>query len=125
MTCQKCEQNFMDEYNTNVINLICFSDSYKVSHYLQYPKGTTQVYSYFESRGGKFSETIFFGLQYIIKRYLAGQVITLKKIESAKEMMRKHFGRDLINEEGWRYILQVNFDVISSSETRWTLTYKD
>ncbi|BHF59065.1 hypothetical protein SprV_0100202000 [Sparganum proliferum] len=106
MTCPKCQGSSMDEYNADVINLICFSDSYKVSHYLQYPKGTTEVYSYFESRGGKFPETVFFGLQYIIKRYLAGQVVTLKKIEAAKEMMRKHFGRDLMNEEGWRYILQ-------------------
>nr|VZI33040.1 unnamed protein product [Spirometra erinaceieuropaei] len=73
MTCPKCQGSSMDQYNADVINLICFSDSYKVSHYLQYPKGTTEVYSYFESRGGKFPETVFFGLQYIIKRYLAGQ----------------------------------------------------
>ncbi len=65
------------------------------------------MYSYFESRGGKFKETIFFGLQYIIKKYLAGRVITAAKIEAAKEMMKKHFNCDLMNEEGWRYILEV------------------
>ncbi len=66
------------------------------------------MYSYFESRGGKFPETIFFGLQYIIKRYLAGRVITEKKIQEAKKMMKAHFGRDLMNEDGWRYILEVS-----------------
>lgn len=81
----------------------------EVSHYVQYPPGTTEVYSYFESRGGKFSETVFFGLQYILKKYLVGPVITERKICEAKEMMREHFGRDLMNEEGWRYILEVFF----------------
>lgn len=46
----------------------------QTSHWRQYPPGTTEVYSYFESRGGKFPEVTFFGLQYIIKRYLTGQV---------------------------------------------------
>ena len=39
----------------------------QVTHHFQYPPGTQTVYSYFESRGGKFPETVFFGLQYIIK----------------------------------------------------------
>ena len=55
-------------------NIMILSDSYKTSHWRQYPPGTTTVYSYFESRGGKFPEVTFFGLQYIIKRYLTGQV---------------------------------------------------
>ena len=33
-------------------NIIMLSDSYKCSHYRQYPPKTTTVYSYFESRGG-------------------------------------------------------------------------
>ena len=80
---------------------------FEVSHYLQYPPGTTKIYSYFESRGGKFPETVFFGLQYILKEYLVGPVITEEKISEAKNIFREHFGRDLINEEGWRYILEV------------------
>lgn len=39
----------------------------QVTHHMQYPPGTETVYSYFESRGGKFTETVFFGLQYILK----------------------------------------------------------
>ena len=40
-------------------NLIFLTDSYKVSHHKQYPKGTEYVYSYFESRGGKFEDVCF------------------------------------------------------------------
>jgi nicotinamide phosphoribosyltransferase len=50
-------------------NLILKSDSYKFTHHLQYPEGTTKVYSYLESRGGKFDNTVFYGLQYILKKY--------------------------------------------------------
>eukprot|EP00959_Pyramimonas_sp_CCMP1952_P165930 3468239-Pyramimonas_sp.AAC.1 len=32
----------------------------------------------FESRGGKFEETTFFGLQYFIKRYLCGQAASAR-----------------------------------------------
>ena len=51
-------------------NIILLTDSYKVSHYKQYPAGTTQIYSYFESRGGDFEALTFFGLQYYLKEYL-------------------------------------------------------
>lgn len=44
-------------------NIILQTDTYKVSHHLQYPPNTTYVYSYFESRGGKYDEVLFFGLQ--------------------------------------------------------------
>ena len=33
-------------------NIILLTDSYKLSHYKQYPEGTENVYSYFESRVG-------------------------------------------------------------------------
>jgi len=65
----------------NESNLILQTDSYKVSHHLQYPPNTTYVYSYFESRGGKYDNVVFFGLQYVIKRWLAGQVVTEAKIQ--------------------------------------------
>ena len=35
-------------------NLLLRTDSYKVTHWRQYPPKTEFVYSYFESRGGKF-----------------------------------------------------------------------
>lgn len=87
-------------------NIILITDSYKISHWRQYPIKTTKLYSYMESRGGKFKNTVFFGLQYIIKRYLCGQVITESKIKEAKDFCCKHFGSDYFNEKGWRYICE-------------------
>ena len=40
-------------------NIILNTDSYKVSHYLQYPKNTQFVSSYIESRGGRWNRTLF------------------------------------------------------------------
>ncbi|XP_036358017.1 nicotinamide phosphoribosyltransferase isoform X2 [Octopus sinensis] len=91
---------------TSLDNIILLTDSYKISHHLQYPDGITHVYSYFESRGGKFPQTLFFGLQYILKRWLCGQVVTKEKIAEAKEICQLHFGQDIFNEEGWNYILE-------------------
>ena len=53
-------------------NLLLLTDSYKISHHKQYPPHTQQVFSYFESRGGEFPYTVFFGLQYLLKKYLRG-----------------------------------------------------
>ncbi len=55
-------------------NLILDTDSYKSSHYLQYPPGTTSMFSYFESRGGDYPHVLFFGLQYLLKKYLTQRV---------------------------------------------------
>jgi nicotinamide phosphoribosyltransferase len=43
-------------------NLLLMTDSYKVTHHSMYPPGTSKIVSYFESRGGKFESTVFFGL---------------------------------------------------------------
>ena len=82
-------------------NIVLATDSYKVSHYKQYPPDTEYVYSYFESRGGKFADICFFGLQYFVKRYLCGPVVTQDKIDEAKELLDSHMGPGHFNEEGW------------------------
>lgn len=91
-------------------NLILCTDSYKYSHWKQYPKGTEYVYSYFESRGCDregWNEVVFFGLQYFIKRYLMGKVITRAKIDEATELCAEHFqGEGLFYKEGFEYILE-------------------
>jgi nicotinamide phosphoribosyltransferase len=87
-------------------NILCLTDSYKVTHWKQYPEGTVKVLSFFESRGGRYSETLFFGLQYLLKRYFTGQVVTEEKIEEAREIVAAHFGStEIFNEAGWRHIL--------------------
>ena len=50
-----------------------------------------------ESRGGKFSETLFYGLQILLKQYLEGIAITKEEVDEAYEYLgTKHgvFGRD-------------------------------
>ncbi|MBC7819213.1 MAG: DUF5598 domain-containing protein, partial [Planctomycetaceae bacterium] len=81
------------------LNNICWlTDSYKVSHFKQYPPGTRRVYSYFESRSGStYPEVCFFGLQYLLERYLAGEVVTSEKIDAAESLFRQHFGGDVFN----------------------------
>ena len=91
---------------TDDFNLILATDGYKITHWKQYPLGTEIVYAYLESRGGKFASTIFFGLQYYLRRYLAGAVVTQEKIDEADTKMRAYFGADYFNREGWEYILR-------------------
>uniref|UniRef100_A0A671T3Y6 Nicotinamide phosphoribosyltransferase n=1 Tax=Sinocyclocheilus anshuiensis TaxID=1608454 RepID=A0A671T3Y6_9TELE len=97
-------------------NILLATDSYKVTHYKQYPPNTSKVYSYFECREKKtdptklrkvkYDKTVFYGLQYILHRYLKGQVVTREKIQEAKEVYREHFQDDVFNEKGWNYILE-------------------
>lgn len=89
-------------------NIIMDSDSYKLSHYNQYPKGTEAVYSYFEARAGaEWDEVKFFGLQYLLKEYLEGVVVTQAMINEAEMLAKAHFmGVDgTFYKEGWQYIL--------------------
>lgn len=91
----------------NTKNIILATDSYKLNHWAQYPKGTERVYSYFESRqGAQYPSTLFFGLQSILKNYLVGKVVTREGIEEAASLAEAHFGDPaLFNREGWEHIL--------------------
>ncbi len=83
-------------------NIILNTDSYKVSMFKQYPAGTTGVYSYIESRGGRYDQTVFFGLQAFIKEYLL-EPITQQDIDVADEILTAH--GEPFNRAGWQYIL--------------------
>ena len=87
-------------------NIIMLSDSYKTSHAKQYPTGTENIYSYFESRGGRFNSTLFFGLQYYLKKYLEGRIVTKEKIDEAEKYIDAHMGLGIFNRIGWEYILE-------------------
>jgi nicotinamide phosphoribosyltransferase len=90
-------------------NLPMATDSYKVSHHRQYPPGTEVVYSFFESRGGVFPATTFFGLQYLLLRYLSGPVVTHEDVLEAAEAFALHFGDPaLANRAGWERIIDVH-----------------
>lgn len=82
------------------------TDSYKTSHYKQYPPGTQKVYSYLEARkNAEFNKTVFFGLQYYILKYLTGKVITKEKIDIAARIIDLHMGPNIFNRAGWERLL--------------------
>ena len=86
-------------------NIILNSDSYKYSQFNQYPEGTEYIYSYVESRGGKYDETVFFGLQAFIQEYLRDP-ITMDMIDEAEDIITAH--GEPFNREGWEYILDAH-----------------
>lgn len=88
-------------------NLIVRSDSYKVSHPQQLPPGTTGIYSYLESRGGLFPETVFFGLNYYLKEYLSRQ-ITMADVDYAESRITKHLGPGVFNRKLWERVVTVH-----------------
>lgn len=86
----------------NRYSYIFDTDSYKVSHYLQYPPGTTSMFSYIESRGGDYDKTVFFGLQYYLKEYLSHRV-TADEVNKANALYALH--GEPFNYDGWMYIV--------------------
>lgn len=84
------------------MSIITNTDSYKLSHFAFYPPGTTEVYSYFESRGGKYLKNVFFGLQPLLE--LLAIPITMEDILEAEAFSLAH-GLPF-NKAGWLYILQ-------------------
>lgn len=83
-------------------NIILNTDSYKASHFVQYPENTAFVSSYIESRGGRFSESVFFGLQMFIQDYLA-HPFNQADIDEANIIFSAH--GEPFNRAGWQYIL--------------------
>ena len=84
-------------------NILLNTDSYKASHWLQYPPGTDATFFYVESRGGLYDRTLFYGLQAILKEYLVTP-ITLADIEEARDLFAAH--GEPFNEAGWRYVIE-------------------
>lgn len=79
-------------------NMLLDTDSYKFSHWKQYPPKTTNAFFYLESRGGRYCETVFFGLQYILKEYLS-KPVTAEMVEEAKAFAEAH--GEPFNYDGW------------------------
>lgn len=83
-------------------NLILNTDSYKASHYLQYPPNTKAMTSYIESRGGDYSTVLFFGLQAILREYLT-RPITHAMVDEAVAFFSQH--GEPFNEVGFRLLV--------------------
>ncbi|GHN00597.1 nicotinate phosphoribosyltransferase [Cytophagales bacterium WSM2-2] len=87
-------------------NLLLLADAYKYSHYKLYYPGTTKIYSYLESRGGMFDETVFYGLQYFLKEYLEGPAFSKENVDEAEELLQGVFGRKgVFDRSNFDYIL--------------------
>jgi nicotinamide phosphoribosyltransferase len=84
-----------------LMSLATRTDSYKFSQFAQYPKGTTHISSYIESRGGE-DKSVFFGLQAFIKDYLLTPV-TMADVKRAEHIVQAH-GLPF-NRKGWELIV--------------------
>lgn len=88
--------------SNNFANFLLNTDSYKTSHWVQYPPQTEFISSYIEPRGGIFPETVFFGLQAFIKEYLT-RPVTQADTDEAELMLAAHGVP--FNRAGWQYIV--------------------
>jgi len=88
--------------NNILSNILLDVDSYKSCHAFCYPPGTEYVFSYIESRGGRFDQTVMFGLQMFLKRYMS-MPITQEMVDEAAEFWAAH--GEPFYREGWDYIV--------------------
>lgn len=89
-------------------NPLLTTDSYKYSHFAQYPKEASHVYSYIEARGTKIegvTEVVHFGLQKYVKDVLM-KPITKRDVFEAHDFCEKHGVP--FNLEGWMRIVEVH-----------------
>ena len=124
-------------YDSIAENIMMLTDSYKFSHYAQYPvlyeapdivvkdgynkdineqeKNGAYNVSYFETRGsnmtfgkdetsGTWNETIFFGLQYFIKKYLLNPLI-IDDIKLMNTFVDNHVEKNMFPLNDWNAIL--------------------
>lgn len=84
-------------------NLILATDSYKQSHFLQYPPEARVISAYAEARLNKFSDNVlFFGLQPFLIDYL-GKPVTTADVDEAEAICTVHGVP--FNREGWDAIV--------------------
>lgn len=89
-------------------NPILATDSYKFSHFMQYPQGTSFVTSYIEARGSfdpEIKEVVAFGLQAFIREYLSERV-TKRDVEQARQFCEAH--GTPFNYEGWMRVVEIH-----------------
>lgn len=91
-------------------NLILATDSYKVSHWRQYPREDgkprmTYMSDYFTSRGGKYKYIQFIGLQYYLIAFLSKR-ISKRDVDEASVIFAAHFGNaSYFPYDGWMKVV--------------------
>lgn len=88
-------------------NRILSTDSYKMSHHLQYPPGTTHVVSYIEARGGG-EEVTFFGLRPFLEKL--STPITMDDYHEASDISSAHGVP--FDAEGWKRVIEFHHGVL-------------
>lgn len=87
----------------NLDNPILNTDSYKLSHHLQYPPGTKAISAYVEARGEtNRPDVIFFGLQVLLKQ-LIERPVTRQDVAEAEEIAT--LTGQPFNRQGWLRIV--------------------
>lgn len=88
-------------------NLALNTDSYKTSHWLQLPPGTTTMYSYGESRGSDqgYTKVVQWGMLAILKKFFLKPITTLD-VKRAKRFVDRHIKPGVFNYDGWMYIVE-------------------
>src|SRR5271170_580548 len=90
-------------FNPNSLHL---ADSYKNTHF--YEEAVKELLAYFESRGGEFPFTQFFGLQGNLMEHFTGQFFTLQNLKDAQEDSQIHFYKGFpFKYDDWKYILDI------------------
>lgn len=105
-------QGLIEKVMDKPYNLILLGDAYKYSHQKFYSASLEKLYSYLESRGGRFSETVYYGLQILMKQYLEGVAITQEDLDEAYDYLGTKFGvfgrEDVFDRSKFQYIIDVH-----------------
>lgn len=87
-------------------NIVMRTDSYKWTHPDMLPDDVTHVFDYLSARrGGEDQETVFYGLQPILRRYLEGVRVTDAMIDEAESEHRMHLAGPRFYSGGWAGIV--------------------
>ena len=85
-------------------NPLLDTDGYKFTMSEQYPPNTEYIFSYLESRGGKFDELVFFGLQPLLINVMT-KPITQEMVDEADEFVNQYIGPGIFNKAGFEDIV--------------------
>ncbi len=97
----------MNTWTIFEIGLAQAADSYKAEHWSMFPEGTTHVKTFMEGRGSDLNDSvIFFGLQYYLKQYLSGPIITKEIVDTAEKFWNAHLGPGHFSRDNWMYIVE-------------------
>lgn len=93
--------------NTLKFPTIFNTDSYKQGHWLMTPQNVSKSNVYWEARkNSKWNYTLFFGLQYILKDYFVGSVVTNQDVERLHNLIKAHVPNvEIFNIKGFERIL--------------------